>query len=74
MLNNISSEGITFTSERAAVREGKLVCSYLANGRTGTSIGGEILSNSDMTAHQAAAFLVEATRVYCPGYMDQVTA
>jgi hypothetical protein len=50
------------------------VCNYLAHGRTGVSISDEIMSNSDLTAHQSAVFIVEAARAYCPGLMDQITA
>jgi hypothetical protein len=73
-LDGIASEGITFTSERAAVQQGGLVCNYLAHGRTGVSISDEIMSNSDLTAHQSAVFIVEAASAYCPSLMDQVTA
>lgn len=73
-LTNIDAEGITFDSVKAAVQDGHLVCSYLADGDTGLDIAGDIMDNTDLTAHQAAVFVVEAASAYCPGFMDQVTA
>ena len=73
-LTNIDAEGIAFDSPAAAIEDAHLVCSYLADGDTGVTIAGEILDNSDLTARQAAVFVVEATSAYCPAYMDQVTA
>jgi hypothetical protein len=45
-----------------------------AGGKTGAGIGGEIMDNTDLSAHQAAVFVVEAASAYCPGFLDQVTA
>jgi hypothetical protein len=73
-LTNIDAANITFDSTKDAVQDGHLVCSYLAGGKTGASIGGEITENTDLTAHQAAVFVVEAASAYCPGFLDQVTA
>jgi hypothetical protein len=71
-LTNIDAEGIAFDSARAAIEDAHLVCSYLADGETGVSIGGEIMDNTDLSAHQAAVFVVEAASAYCPGYLDQM--
>ena len=73
-LTNISAEGITFDSAPGAVNAGQLVCSYLADGETGTTVAQQIMGDTDLTARQAAVFLVEASSAYCPGYLDQVTA
>jgi hypothetical protein len=73
-LTNIDAANITFDSAKDAVQDGHLVCSYLAGGKTGASIGGEIMDNTDLSAHQAAVFVVEAASAYCPGFLDQVTA
>lgn len=73
-LTNIDAANITFDSAKAAVQDGHLVCSYLAGGKNGVSIGSEIMDNTDLTAHQAAVFVVEAASAYCPGYLDQITA
>jgi len=53
---------------------GRHHCHRLAGGKTGASIGGEIMENTDLSAHQAAVFVVEAASAYCPGFLDQVTA
>ena len=71
-LTNIDAEGIAFDSAKAAVQDAHLVCSYLADGATGVSIGGDIMDNTDLSAHQAAVFVVEAASAYCPGYLDQM--
>jgi hypothetical protein len=73
-LTAIDAEGIVFDTAKAAVQDGHLVCSFLADGETGASIGGDIMDSTDLTAHQAAVFVVEAASAYCPGYLDQVTA
>lgn len=73
-LRNIAAEGIAFNSASGAIEDARLVCDYLADGRTGTDIGAEIMDNSDLTSNQAAAFVVEAAFSYCPGYVDQVLA
>lgn len=73
-LTNIDAANITFDSAKDAVQDGHLVCSYLAGGKTGAKIGGDIMENTDLSAHQAAVFVVEAASAYCPGYLDQVTA
>jgi hypothetical protein len=71
---NIDAANMTFASTKDAVQDGHLVCSYLAGGKTGARIAGEIMENTDLSAHQAAVFVVEAARAYCPGFLDQVTA
>lgn len=73
-LTAIDAEGIAFDSAKGAVQDAHLVCSYLADGETGASIGTEIMDNTDLTAHQSAVFVVEAASAYCPGLLDQVTA
>jgi len=73
-LTNIDAANITFDSAKDAVQDGHLVCSYLAGGKTGANIGGEIMENTDLSAHQAAVFVGEAASAYCPGFLDQVTA
>ncbi|MET0473197.1 MAG: DUF732 domain-containing protein [Mycobacterium sp.] len=73
-LTNISAEGITFDSASGAITAGKQVCGYLANGATGVDVGQDILDETDLTSHQAAVFVVEATYAYCPGYTERITA
>jgi hypothetical protein len=73
-LTNISAEGITFDSAKGAIQAGQQVCSYLASGKSGTDVGTEIMSDTDLSAHQAAVFVVESTYAYCPKYVTQITA
>ncbi|MET0456619.1 MAG: DUF732 domain-containing protein [Mycobacterium sp.] len=73
-ITNITGEGISFTSESAAIREARTVCTYLSAGQTGVDLVGEIQSNSDLTTDQAAAFVVEATYAYCPSLKGQLQA
>jgi hypothetical protein len=39
-----------------------------------SSIDDQFLTDTDLTAHQAAVFVVEAASAYCPGFRDQMTA
>jgi hypothetical protein len=73
-LKNISAEGITFDSTKTAIQAGQLVCSYLAGGQTGADVGQDIMSDTDLSAHQAAVFVVEATYAYCPKFIPQMSA
>ncbi|MGU3502048.1 DUF732 domain-containing protein [Mycobacterium sp. C31M] len=73
-LTNVYAEGISYPSDFDAIDDALLVCDYLAAGRDGTDISVEIMSNSDLSAHQAATIVVEASSAYCPLYFDQVIA
>jgi hypothetical protein len=73
-LKNIAAEGISFDSAKGAISDAQLVCSELADGNSGVSIATEILDNSDLTTHQAAVFVVEASTAYCPKYLDELSA
>jgi hypothetical protein len=73
-LANIKAQGIAFSSAAGAIDDAHLVCDYLADGRTGTDIGAEIMDNSDLDSDQASAFVVEAAFSYCPTHVDQVLA
>jgi hypothetical protein len=64
--------GVTFDSPQAAVKTGHQVCKDLAAGQSGTEIAREILSQTDLTTKQAAAFVVNATNIYCPQYASQL--
>jgi hypothetical protein len=72
-LKNIAAENISFDSAKGAISDAHLVCEYLADGKTGTDIGGEIMDNSDLNAHQAAVFVVEAAYAYCPGSIGHLS-
>jgi hypothetical protein len=64
--------GVTFSSPQAAVAQGHQVCKELASGKTGTEIANEVLSQTDLTSKQAAYFVVDATKAYCPQYSSQL--
>ncbi|WP_425518466.1 DUF732 domain-containing protein [Mycobacterium spongiae] len=65
--------GVSFSSPQAAGQQGQQVCGELAAGKNGTDIAEEVLSQTDLTAKQAAYFVVDATRAYCPEYASQLT-
>ena len=69
-MNNL---GISFSSPAEAVKEGHLVCQELATGKTGTDVATEVLKQTDLTSHQAAYFVVDATKAYCPQLAPQLT-
>lgn len=65
--------GITFSSPQEAVKEGHQVCRELAAGKTGTDVATEVLNQTDLTTKQAAYFVVDATKAYCPQLSAQLT-
>ena len=71
-LAQISSVGIAFASPQEAIRDGHLVCSALAAGRTGGDVAVEILQESNLTPRRAALFVIDATQAYCPQLRDQL--
>lgn len=42
-------------------------------GTAGTEIAEEVLSQTNLTTKQAAYFVVDATKAYCPQYASQLT-
>jgi Spy/CpxP family protein refolding chaperone len=72
-LAQMKSVGISFDSPAAGVQEGHQVCKELAAGKTGSEIAREVLSQTDLTAKQAASFVVGATKAYCPELSSQLT-
>jgi Protein of unknown function (DUF732) len=69
----MKSLGITFTSAGEAVKEGHQVCMELGAGETGTDVATEVLSQTDLTTDQAAYFVVDATKAYCPQLSPRLT-
>ncbi len=69
----MNSLGISFTSPQEAVKEGHQVCMELAAGKSGTDVAKEVLSQTDLTSKQAAYFVVDATKAYCPQLSAQLT-
>jgi hypothetical protein len=67
-LTEISSEGISYESPKAALNNAHYVCSSLDNGAHPVDLGQEILNNTDLSVHQAAVFVVTAVSTYCPEY------
>jgi hypothetical protein len=49
-----------------AVSNAKYVCGALDDGADPLDLGHEILSNTDLSTHQAAVFVVESVYNYCP--------
>jgi hypothetical protein len=67
-LTDISSEGISYDTPKAAISNAHYVCSALEDGADPVDLGSEILQNTDLTTHQAAVFVVTAVDTYCPNY------
>jgi hypothetical protein len=72
-ISQMDTLGISFTSPAEAVREGHQVCRELAAGKTGTDVANEVLKQTNLTTHQAAYFVVDATHAYCPSLAPQLT-
>lgn len=72
-LAQMDNLGISFSSPADAIKDGHKVCQELAAGKTGTDIATEILQQTDLTKHQAAYFVVDATHAYCPSLAPQLT-
>jgi hypothetical protein len=67
-LNDISSEGISYDTPKAAISNAHYVCSSLDDGADPVDLGQEILANTDLTTHQAAVFVVASVNAYRPEY------
>jgi hypothetical protein len=67
-LNDIKSEGISYDNAKAAISNAHYVCSSLADGAKPAELGQDILVHTDLSVHQAAAFLVASVDNYCPEY------
>lgn len=62
----ISDEGIAYDSARTAVSNAHYVCGAIDDGADPLDLADEILSNTDLSTHQAAVFVVESVFTYCP--------
>ncbi|WP_101952424.1 DUF732 domain-containing protein [Mycobacterium sp. 3519A] len=67
-LTEISAEGISYDSPKAAIGNAHSVCEALDDGADPFYIGRDILANTDLSTHQAAVFVVTAVDTYCPEY------
>jgi hypothetical protein len=65
--------GISFSSPQEAIKDGHQVCRELNAGKSGTDVAREVLSQTDLTTKQAAYFVVDATKAYCPQLSGQLT-
>src|ERR1700758_1625674 len=73
-LSQIQAEGIGYTSPQVALHNAQLVCQDLAAGRTAIQEGNTIMTNSDLNTHQAAFFIVDSVKTYCPQNTAQLNA
>jgi hypothetical protein len=69
----MKSLGVSFSSPQEAAKEGHQVCAELAAGKTGTDVATEVLNQTNLTSKQAAYFVVDATKAYCPQLSGQLT-
>ena len=69
----MNAVGISFDSPQHGVQQGHQVCKELAAGKTGSDIAREVLSQTDLTTDQAAYFVVDATKAYCPQLSPRLT-
>jgi len=67
-LTDISSEGISYDTPKAAISNAHYVCSALDDGAAPVDLGQEILDNTELITHQAAVFVVASVNAYCPEY------
>jgi hypothetical protein len=73
-LSQLNAQGIGFSSPQDAVGDAHTVCQLLGKGQSAVSIGQDILSHTDLNTRQAALFVVDSVRTYCPQYGSQLTA
>jgi hypothetical protein len=74
-LNELTSQGIGFTSPQGALQDANGVCADLGDGVTGTQEVAMVLKNADqITRGQAAFFVVDSVKTYCPQHSHQLNA
>jgi Protein of unknown function (DUF732) len=66
----ISDEGNSYGPAWAAVSNAQYVCGAIDDGADPVDLGGDIVSNTDLSTHQAAVFVVESVFNYCPDHMS----
>ena len=67
-LTEITNEGISYDTPKAAISNAYYVCNALDDGADPVDLGQEILDNTDLTTQQAAVFVVASVNIYCPEY------
>jgi hypothetical protein len=73
-LSTISKEGIGFDTPADAIADAHSVCQSLAGDSTGGQLVNDITSHTNLTRRQAAVFLVQSVKTYCPDETGQLTA
>ncbi|OBG29709.1 hypothetical protein A5764_21675 [Mycobacterium sp. 852002-51057_SCH5723018] len=73
-LSAISKEGIGFDTPQGAIADANSVCQSLGGGGTGGQLVSDITSHTNLTRRQAAVFLVQSVKTYCPSESGQLTA
>ena len=73
-LSAISNEGIGFDTPQGAIADAHSVCQSLAGDSTGGQLVNDITSHTNLTRRQAAVFLVQSVKTYCPSEAGQLTA
>ncbi len=73
-LSTINKEGIGFDTPQGAIADAHSVCQSLAGDSTGGQLVNDITSHTNLTRRQAAVFLVQSVKTYCPAETEQLTA
>jgi hypothetical protein len=70
----ISSEGIGFSSPQGAIEDAQSVCQVLSKGATGVQVLRQMVAQTNLTKHQATAFITDSVQAYCPDNQAQLSA
>lgn len=62
----LESQGISFGSPQAAVRQGHQVCTELEAGKTKVAVSLMMMGHAQLSARQAGYFVGAAAEAYCP--------
>lgn len=62
----LESQGISFGSPQAAVRQGHQVCTELEAGKTKVAVSIIMMGHAQLSARQAGYFVGAAAKAYCP--------
>jgi Protein of unknown function (DUF732) len=73
-LTAIGHEGIGFSSPQGAIEDAHSVCQVLSNGSTGVQVLRQVVTQTNLTQHQATAFIADSVQAYCPDNQTQLTA
>jgi hypothetical protein len=73
-LSQIHNQGIAVDSPQNVIADAMRVCRLLRGGSTGMQVFHQIVTQTDLTDRQAAAFVADSAQAYCPDATAQVTA